>query len=1217
MKYSNTALKELSARYAQVLRKCALLNAVILLGVAFAAPAMAASVEISSGQTFSGGNNDNEGIEDAAGLTLSYGDSLSQDGVDGVTFFNNSSVNSGGAMKALNGFTAGDGWTFNQNSSGKISGGLYVKIPQQGADNYPGDELSNRKVIFGDNTTFTNNSSEWLGGALGIETAESVTIGSAEFSGNSSEADGGAIAIWTDKSNGSTTGTTLTLGKTTFTGNHSTNRGGAIANLNNDKADNKTDFYNEVHVGAESLFDKNYAQSGGAIYNLGDMTFGENVTFGTNHVTKIGGAIYNAGTIGDMVADFTGNYAEATKDSSTAAGTDVYAQGGAIYNTGSIGTITGDFSNNYVHTTAANASKATANGGALALYQSTIKGIAGNFDGNKAIAKIAKGGSTDYAPGSSSIVSAGGGAIHIEGKFGSGEATKIGSITGDFTNNSAQGDGYANGGAIYIKAGKNTDVSINKITGKFESNTVVATTADTDVTKASTGGAISIKEDGKKATVSVSGDFTQNSVTTNATKALGGAVYNEGTFTVAGDFTNNSASSTSGQAEGGAIYNSGKLTLESGAQFTSNEATNAGGAIRNNAGEVTAADATFSGNSADKGGAVYNSGEVSHLALTNATFSNNTADVDGGAIYNGNSATIESLTGTFTGNNAILSSADTGRGGAIYNAKSSAIKNITATFSGNNADKGGAISNAGTITISGSSFTGNIASNQDVLGGGAIHNMAGATISLTGNNVFSGNLANGKLNDIYNNGTLNVAGNLTLDGGISGAGSVVFDDNTSLTATLNTTTILANSVSIGSDSTLNLIMTNITEGGKYDFIKADSVNGSFTIADNNLYDMSMNDNGSIQVTQKDTAAIAETTGATGVAADTIVAVTSGTSGVEAFDTVAESIHTMLQSSDADVVAAGVQAAKALAPVEAPIHQAQATQTVSQILAAAGSRLSGGSTVSMGESSGDMVSGKGAVWAKGLYNKSKYTGTDGFDAYSQGIALGAEAQITDAVKVGLGYAYTNSDIKPDLRKTEIDSNSALLYAEYKPSNWYVNGIASYTWGRYDEHRYSLTDVTSKYDVDTLALQAMTGYDIHMNALTLTPEAGLRYMNIQQQAYTDSIGDRIHSGSSDILTGVLGAKAVYDWKVTDTVLLKPEVRAAVTYDFVRDNAATVMSLANGAVISTEGKALKRFGTEFAVGLTTDIADNMELGLFWEGKFRNDYTDNTGMINLKYNF
>ena len=84
-----------------------------------------------------------------------------------------------------------------------------------------------------------------------------------------------------------------------------------------------------------------------------------------------------------------------------------------------------------------------------------------------------------------------------------------------------------------------------------------------------------------------------------------------------------------------------------------------------------------------------------------------------------------------------------------------------------------------------------------------------------------------------------------------------------------------------------------------------------------------------------------------------------------------------------------------------------------------------------------------------------------------------------------------------------------------------------------------------------------------------------------------------------------------------MLKPQVRAAITYDFVRDNATAVMSLANGSVIATDSKALKRFGTEFAVGLTTDIADNLEMGIFWEGKFRNDYTDNTGMINVKYNF
>ena len=41
MRYSNTAITELSAKYRSVLKKCALLNAAILLSTAVALPAMA------------------------------------------------------------------------------------------------------------------------------------------------------------------------------------------------------------------------------------------------------------------------------------------------------------------------------------------------------------------------------------------------------------------------------------------------------------------------------------------------------------------------------------------------------------------------------------------------------------------------------------------------------------------------------------------------------------------------------------------------------------------------------------------------------------------------------------------------------------------------------------------------------------------------------------------------------------------------------------------------------------------------------------------------------------------------------------------------------------------------------------------------------------------------------------------------------------------------
>ena len=1090
MKYSNTALKELSARYGKILRKCALLNAAILLTASLSIPANAA--EIMEGQKFIGGINSDSKNQNAAGLTITYGDALNNNGVNNVEFVNNQSVNSGAAMKALNGFTAGNNWTFDDNHSDKASGGLYIKIPNSGTEN--------RNVSFGSETTFSNNSSKWLGGALGIEAADTVTLGdNAVFDTNHSDADGGAIAVWTDSTNTNvTSGTTLNLGKTEFKNNTATNRGGALANLNNDTI--ATSYFNTVNIGSGSSFTNNSAIQGGAIYNKGTMNIGSGTEFSNNTTTSMGGSIFNdsTGVIGDIAnTSFKNNNATAYKGSDVAGTSDVFAQGAAIYNKGSIGNISGDFIGNTAKTQSETATKATANGGALALYQSTIDSITGNFKNNSAIAEIV-GSDHNYASdmiSGSKLVSAGGGAIHIEGKWASGQDTKIGDITGNFVNNKATGDAYANGGAIYIKAGPNTDVSIDTITGDFTNNSAVATTTDTDVEKASTGGAISSKISGdKNATVNVIGNFTGNFVSTNVTNALGGAVYNEGDFGVSGNFTNNKVISQSGSALGGAIYNTGDFTVNSGSQF--------------------------SGNSAVQGGAIYNKGTM------------NIADT---------------------------------------------------TFSGNSSN--------GT--------------------GGAIHNLANRTINLSGTNTFSGNTAGGVKNDIHNDGTLNVSGLLALDGGITGTGTVNFLDGSSLKAALNSETAIITAGTITGQTAF--VLETGSEGGT---IKLEGTQDSFSFASNSLYDIT-NENGTYTFAKKDSAAIAESTGATGVVADTIAAVTSGTSSLDEFNVVAENINTMLQSSDTEVVAAGVQAAKALAQVEAPVVQAQVTQTVSQILAAAGSRLSGGSTVSTGESSGDFALGKGSVWAKGLYNKSKYSGTDGFDAYSRGIALGAEAQITDSVKVGLGYAYTNSDIKPDLRKTDIDSNSALLYGEYKPNNWYVNGIASYTWGRYDEHRYATTDVSGKYDVNTIALQAMTGYDIHMDALTFTPEAGLRYMNIDQKAYTDSIGSHIAGNSSDIFTGVLGAKAVYDWNITDNILLKPQVRAAITYDFVRDNATAVMSLANGSVIATDSKALKRFGTEFAVGLTTDIADNLEMGIFWEGKFRNDYTDNTGMINVKYNF
>lgn len=339
--------------------------------------------------------------------------------------------------------------------------------------------------------------------------------------------------------------------------------------------------------------------------------------------------------------------------------------------------------------------------------------------------------------------------------------------------------------------------------------------------------------------------------------------------------------------------------------------------------------------------------------------------------------------------------------------------------------------------------------------------------------------------------------------------------------------------------------------------------------------------------------------------------------------VTEKLAQLSNSTDAAEQKAYVDALTAVAPEVAPMVQKTQTETANQVFGAVGTRLTGGSISTGGEgmASGDSIFKRGAMWVQGLFNKSKLDDTSkakGFDADSSGIAFGAEKFVTDDTKVGIGYAYTNTDIDGFMRDTDVDTHTAILYGEYKPSNWYVNGIATYGWSDYEEKKsVAGVGVKADYDVETFGLQAMTGYDMQVNGFGLTPEAGLRYVHIKQDAYKDSADQKVSGNDSDILTGVIGAKVSKNFELSNGMNIKPEAHIAATYDLMNDDVNSVVTLANGSAYAVDGEALDRFGMEFGAGVTAEVNDNVELSLGYEGKFREDYQDHTGLINAKYKF
>ena len=755
-------------------------------------------------------------------------------------------------------------------------------------------------------------------------------------------------------------------------------------------------------------------------------------------------------------------------------------------------------------------------------------------------------------------------------------------------------------------------------------------------------------EDEDKGTVNISGEVYQ-------TGSLDSVIGVSGNVSVG----ENSVFSDNKSGTGGAVAvlkRDGSLTIGANTQFLNNEAKYDGGAIGNYNGSVLTDNILFKGNKAqtlgtDKnaiGGGAMSLGVDAQTEINNSIFDSNTSGYNGGAlgtrktlqdweIANANTRNKLNITNSkFTGNKALGTSVDeddslisSGNGGAIANSFASPVIKGSVFEKNEAKNLGGAIYNmkfenkghsafldkGGVIAIADSTFTNNVAGSE----GGAVYNMKNAAINFSGNNVFSGNTAGGKANDIHNEGAINVAGDFTLDGGISGDGTITFDKGSNLSVKVNKTAIANNVVNNG--ATLNMVFDTGFEG-EYQLVTG-SLDKEFDGYNNNaLYNIASSKNGTYQISKKTAQEISEAVSATQNEANVIAALTANEStGHAKSDLIANSVNEALQSGDAAKIAAAKEAASALAPEVVPVVPQTETMVAKQVYNAIGTRLSGGiNSANQGISSGDMLD-DAAVWVQGLYNKSKLNNTSkayGYDADTYGTAFGLEKFVTKSVKLGAGYAYNYTDIDGHHRDTDVHTSTLFAYGEYKPNNWFVNGIASYGWSDYSETKHSTVDVKSKYDVNTFGLQAMTGYDFNLpQAFTLTPEAGMRYARVEQDGYVDDAGESVKSHNSDIWTGVAGAKLSKAFAADNGMIFNPELRLAATYDLKNDKSNSFVTLANGTSYAVQNTSLKRFGVEVGAGVTANLNDNVELSLGYEGRFREHYQDHTGLINAKYKF
>jgi hypothetical protein len=304
-------------------------------------------------------------------------------------------------------------------------------------------------------------------------------------------------------------------------------------------------------------------------------------------------------------------------------------------------------------------------------------------------------------------------------------------LSGVSIGTAAQPNTAGDGGGVYNQSPGNMTIDSATV---IDSNTATAVTGGgggiwNDGTLALTNAVVNLNvaTDAGGGIDNISGGtltITNSEITRNSAKVAGG-VLNNGTGGSTASFTNslvslNAATGVGPVAGGGGIYsNFGAVLTVTDTEVSDNTSAAEGAAgIRNDVASATLDGATVTGNDAvGNGGGIRTSGT---MVITDSTIDNNTATTSGAGIaLDGSASTL-----TVVGSTLDMNDAGTEGGGLAIGLEATADLDES-SVTNSSAGAGAGIANAGTLELTNSTVSGNVAVTQ----GGGVMTSGNATIT--------------------------------------------------------------------------------------------------------------------------------------------------------------------------------------------------------------------------------------------------------------------------------------------------------------------------------------------------------------------------------------------------------------------------------------------------------------------------------------------------------
>lgn len=284
----------------------------------------------------------------------------------------------------------------------------------------------------------------------------------------------------------------------------------------------------------------------------------------------------------------------------------------------------------------------------------------------------------------------------------------------------------------------------------------------------------------------------------------------------------------------------------------------------------------------------------------------------------------------------------------------------------------------------------------------------------------------------------------------------------------------------------------------------------------------------------------------------------------------------------------------------------------------------------GLSSGDAVTDDN-LWIKtfGAWaDQGERNGLGGYDANTQGLAIGSDAAVSEHSRLGLAFAYAQTNLNSDShvapQSADIDTFQLIGYGSHAlDANTELNFQLDGGQSRINSERHMpFADASAKADYDGYNVHAGIGIGHRLRLseqLTFIPSARADYTWIESEAYQEKGAGALNldvdrNDAEELLLSVDGK---LDYQLNQATVASVNLGAG--YDVIDEDSAIVSTYtgAPGAAFKTTGMDLEPWLARAGMGLSHTLPSGTEVSLRYDAEVRSDFTNQGATLKARWAF